>query len=606
MTIKTQKAMRPQRHNNRWMPFDFILTGVVALVALALRAFGLHWGLPSPQNVQSYHPDEITVIAPTLFMNLFRGEMNPHFFNYGSLFLYAVYFARLFAEGYGWLDMTPLLRALAGGYGWLGVASSPIALVEFAKLHLLARWLSVACGVATVVLVFTWARKAYGRGAASVAAFLLAFFPMHVQHSHFATVDVPLTLLTTLTLYIGVGDGGRGTRMLWAAFIAGLATAVKYSVAPALWLTLAMLWAWRTQWRDRIKRLMLLTVVMAAGFLLGCPYAALSFHEFWRDFAWETFTHSRMGHGYVFADTGSGHWFHLSVNLPAAVGIPAIVLAILGAWFEVRRTALPSEAIMSSNFASRTGHTALLFAIIYFVPLGFAQVRFARYLMPLLPLLALWGGSLWSYSTNLRRSIGPFYRGPIPATFSRLMQGAALLTLAYTFLCGIAIVRLFDPPDSRDEAASWVKKFSEHPRFALLRPVIALHDLPWFYTPPICPLNVGAKPNEFTARAHLELWQVTAPVRIELVDYDLDRLQISEADLFITSDYEYSDRLRLGLSDAKRFYDWLYSNSERVLVFRKEPTLPQGGVFRWYVKPLPHDMRYVNPIVKVFVLKRKG
>jgi hypothetical protein len=25
--------------------------------------------------------------------------------------------------------------------------------------------------------------------------------------------------------------------------------------------------------------------------------------------------------------------------------------------------------------------------------------------------------------------------------------------------------------------------------------------------------------------------------------------------------------------------------------------------FRWYFRPLPHDMRYVNPIVKVFVLK---
>ncbi len=603
MAFKTQTAMRPKQRIKRGTLFDLALAGAVALFALALRVFGLDWGLPSPQNVHSYHPDEITVIAPTLLMNLFRGEMNPHFFNYGSLFLYAVYFARLFAEGYGWLDMLPLSRAFAGGYGWLSVASSPMALQEFAKLHLLARWLSVACGVATVAVVFLWARKAYGRGAAFIAALLFSVFPMHVQHSHFATVDVPLTLLTTLTLYLAATEEGNDRRMLWAAFMAGLATAVKYSVAPALWLTLAVLWAWRTQWRDRVKRLLLLIVVMAAGFLLGCPYAALSFREFWHGFAWEVFKHSRMGHGYVFADVGSGHWFHLSVNLTAAAGIPAIALAIVGAWLEVRRAALPSEAFIPSNVSLRTLRASLLFAFTYFVPLGFTKVLFARYLMPLLPLLAIWCGSLWEYSTNLRRSIGPFYRGPVPAAFSRLMQGATLLTVAYTLLCGVATAGLFEPPDPRDEAANWVRKFTASPQFALMRPVIALHDLPWFYTPPVCPLNVGAKPNEIIARANLELWQVASPVRVESVDYDLDRLQSGQVDLFIASDYEYGDRLRLGLTDARQFYDWLYSKSKRVLVFRKEPSLPQWGVFRWYFKPLPHDMRYVNPIVKVFVLR---
>ena len=95
--------------------FESLLVSVAVSVALLLRIYGLDWGLPSPAQVHSYHPDEITVIGPTLHMNIFTGEMNPHFFNYGSLFLYAVYFARLFAEGNHGICETAPPRPLAFG-----------------------------------------------------------------------------------------------------------------------------------------------------------------------------------------------------------------------------------------------------------------------------------------------------------------------------------------------------------------------------------------------------------------------------------------------------------------------------------------------------------
>jgi hypothetical protein len=72
--------------------------------------------------------------------------------------------------------------------------------------------------------------------------------------------------------------------------------------------------------------------------------------------------------------------------------------------------------------------------------------------------------------------------------------------------------------------------------------------------------------------------------------------------LFIASDYEYGDRLRLRLRDSQILYRWLARFPSRT--FRKDPTLPLlGKPFRWSLKPLPHDMRYVNPTVKVFLLR---
>lgn len=554
--------------------FELLLISVAMTIAILLRIYGLDWGLPSPAQVHSYHPDEITVIGPTLHMNIFAGEMNPHFFNYGSLFLYAVYFARLFAEGYGWLDLTPFFKAFAAG-GWLGVSESLQAIEEFAKLHLLARWLSVILGIATVLLVFVWARRLMNRWAAFIAAILLATFPMHVQHSHFATVDVPLTLLTTLTLYLAASAESK-RRMLLAAFVAGLATAVKYSVAPALWLTLITLWAWRVRWFVALGRLIAITVAMGAGFLLGCPYSVLAFNEFWRDFYWETFVHSRIGHGYVFAETGNGHWFHLTVNLPAAIGVPAILLAIAGI-LPIGSSA-PLEDPEQENFRRRTIVSTVVFTLAYFVPLGFAQVRFARYLMPLLPILALWASLAWT-KTRWRK----------------LWQLGAIATAIYTLLCGIAVVSLFAPPDPRDEAAAFIVEYMQK-----AKPLtIALHDLPWFYTPPICPINGGMK-----TKSDFDAWKVTAPFNIALVKFDLDELAASGAHLFVASDYEYGDPLRLKMGDVIRLYDWLYARARQIRVFRKEPKLPwRDEPFRWYFRPLPHDMRYVNPIVKVFVLQ---
>ncbi len=554
--------------------FDLLLISVALTVAILLRIYGLDWGLPSPERVHSYHPDEITVIGPTLHMNIFAGEMNPHFFNYGSLFLYAVYFARLLAEGYGWIDLTPFFKAFSAG-GWVGVSESLQGIAEFAKLHLLARWLVVVCGVATILLVFLWARKLVGQWGAFIAAILLASFPMHVQHSHFATVDVPLTLLTTMSLYLAA-SAEKGRKMFLAAFVAGLATAVKYSVAPALWLTLSVLWAWRVNWLKAFTRLAIITAAMGVGFLLGCPYSVLAPHEFWRDFYWETFVHSRIGHGYVFAETGNGHWFHLTVNLPAAVGVPAISIALAG----VLPSSSPEvhEDAKHADFWRRTLVVTIVFALAYFVPLGFAQVRFARYLMPLLPILALWASLVW---TKKR--------------WRRLWQLGALATAAYTLLCGIAIANLFTPPDPRDEASAFISDYAQ--KVNLL--TIALHDLPWFYTPPICPMNGGMK-----TRKDFEEWKVTAPFNIAFVKFDLDELIASGADLFVASDYEYGDPVRLKMGDVIRLYDWLYENARQIRVFRKEPKLPwHKEPFRWYLKPLPHDMCYVNPIVKVFMLR---
>ena len=189
---------------------------------LALRAWGLGWGLPSATHYFSYHPDETVVLdVASRGMNVFAGRLLPHFYNYGSLQLYLVCFANTLAALSGAVDIVPKDYAV-----WYP---------EWAKMYLVGRWLTVGMGVGTVWATYAVGRQLWGRRAGLLAALTLAVMPLHAQHSHFLTVDVPGTLWVTLSLVWAArlmrGDPHRLRAALWAGVFAGLAAATKYNLA---------------------------------------------------------------------------------------------------------------------------------------------------------------------------------------------------------------------------------------------------------------------------------------------------------------------------------------------------------------------------------------
>ena len=74
--------------------------GLILIAAFALRVVGLRWGLPDAHHYFSYHPDEAPILYPA--MGMIRGDWNPHFFNYGTLYLYIVgFFSTSFVASIG-------------------------------------------------------------------------------------------------------------------------------------------------------------------------------------------------------------------------------------------------------------------------------------------------------------------------------------------------------------------------------------------------------------------------------------------------------------------------------------------------------------------------
>ncbi|MFP4248616.1 MAG: ArnT family glycosyltransferase, partial [Armatimonadota bacterium] len=234
---------------------------VVLAVALAVRLVGIGWGLPDDTHLFSYHPDEFHSLRGALSLAL--GDANPHFFNYGSLYLYLVAAAAALANP---ALFSQVATATPGG---------PVLPEALREWTFDARIVTVLLAVATVAVVYATARRIWGHREGLGAGLLLALAPLHVLHSHYATVDVPGAFFTALACYFAVAmvDEPGWRNVLWAGVAAGLAASVKYSGGVAL---AAPLVAWGiVRWRKRggeegasWKALLVMPVAALAAFAL--------------------------------------------------------------------------------------------------------------------------------------------------------------------------------------------------------------------------------------------------------------------------------------------------------------------------------------------------
>src|SRR4029077_14553872 len=121
---------------------------------------------------------------------VFYGILDPHFADWPHLYFYAA------AAWLAPFRVVGLIQVQASGD--LGV-----------------RVLDALLGSLTVLLVFEFGRRAYGWLAGFLGAAALAVAFLHVRDSHFATLDLPLTLACVGALYVAYRTiQSRGLRPL--------------------------------------------------------------------------------------------------------------------------------------------------------------------------------------------------------------------------------------------------------------------------------------------------------------------------------------------------------------------------------------------------------
>lgn len=516
----------------------------VLLLALALRVWGLAWGLPSATHYFSYHPDETVVLQKAMGMNAFAGQLLPHFYNYGSLQLYLVNFANALVYLFGGVNI--VIKDLATDHA------------QWARMYEIGRGLTVAMGVGTVWATFALGARLWGRRAGLLAALLLALMPLHAQHSHWLTVDVPATFWGVLSLLWTARyatDDPRPLRAaLWAGVFAGLAAATKYNLA----LTLLPLVVATTFLRRQPLCLALGLLASGLAFLIACPGTVLEPGLFRAALSFEA-THVNNSDDPTFKNTGSGFVYHVVRNLDAGLGLPLLLLTLAAVGYAGYR---------------RTRGDGLLaaFALPYYVLIGLAAVRYARYTIPLLPILALWGGRLLA---DVSWWTAPAWRRTGTAV------GAGIIV--FTLCDALWLVGAMAAPDPRDRALAWMNAHAPPPRR------VGFAARPWFGAPPLDPYFALPGPGAWKRVGKRGPWTLVYGGKA----WDTELLRTARPEFVIVGEYDYADALRLNDPAAAQYLGRLRQNYRIVASFDRTGLNGRR-------QNLPHDMTYPSPAIDIY------
>lgn len=536
-------------------------------IAVILRICGIRWGLPNEMHFYSYHPDENMVLAAATRVDVLNGRLDPGFYNYGSLFIFIVSIGIVVATMTGWVNLN---------WDDLGANISQVS-----NLYLTGRIAAVLMGIATVYFVYVLGRKAYGRRVGMLAALFMGILPIHVMHSKFMAVDVPSTMLATVALIFAIrlSEGCRLRDYIFAGIFAGLAAGTKYNAGLVLIAPFVMhLYYSKVCPVYRLVDPKLYGMIGCAviGFILGTPGILINQSGFINDFMFEI-NHAKTGHGLVFTDTGSGYLYHLIHSLLPGMGLPLLILTIISIIY-----ALKKHQSVDIAFFSLIG--------VYYLIIGAAQVRFARYTIFMLPVLTLFAA---------RMTIELYDRLSESKTASGALRKALtaflVLITGYTLLYSASLNKVMTSRDTRDTSITWIRENITQGTS------IGLPMIPWFYTPPFYP-DMGIPVVADERLQHAQDFTDYQLVLSSQDEWDGEYLKRESPDYVVISSFEAVDRLRIGDASALGYYKVLTDDYDVKQDFTSSPRL--FGIRMPLPVKLPHDMSYPSP--EIIIYARKG
>lgn len=416
-----------------------VLLGVILAAAAGLRFYDLNW-----DNGIYAHPDERSTVAfyaPTIrwpdnlstlldprasSLNPFWDltEQKPRSYTYGHFPLYTLVLAahtlHLLAPLAGSMPFIPpewiqfMTNAPFGGHGYALIGRALMALADL--------W--------TVYLVFLLGRRLYGVWGGLLAAALSTFTVLQIQLAHFFAVDPVSTTFTLLALYGAILLYDRPSK--GAAFITGigigLAIASKFSALPIAFAPVAAAYfavmhhqpaagdshastfkvhspedaaSSISGPRSPVGMFGLVMLTFSIAFLifaLTSPFVLLDFQNFKHAVIDEQGTMVTGVGDWPFTRqyrNTPAYWYFIDQQLRWGLGWPLGLLALAGTlWVilkAIRRKAQPGEWII------------LWWIILYFGPTGLFLAKFMRYMVPVVPLLTLFGAGLVAALWQWRR-----------------------------------------------------------------------------------------------------------------------------------------------------------------------------------------------------------
>jgi 4-amino-4-deoxy-L-arabinose transferase-like glycosyltransferase len=372
------------------------------LTAFAVRFAGVGFGI--------YHADEPIVVNHAL--QYATGDLNPHFFKIPPLVSYLCF---------GLYGAWFVLGKLIGVFG--SAADFQALFMERPEIFYQAGRVALGAlpGTATVWAVWAFVRKLSTERAALWAAAAMAFNFLHARDSHSLYTDMLMTLLVVASAAAGAAFLKRpdARRAVWAGLAVGAAAAAKYN---ALLAGAAVLAAWLLVSR-KVSTAAAVLIGTAAAFIVLNPFALLDFTTFWAEVTAQATAEGPVPLTHLFG-----------YSLAESCGWGVLILAAAGA----------------ASFLAADRRTALVvwaFPAVFFIKLLFFSQPHERYVLPIIPFLAMAFGMGVELVLKAAEQRGKSRTLVVCVAASTLLFGAVKI---------VKTDALFLEPDTRDQAREWI------------------------------------------------------------------------------------------------------------------------------------------------------
>jgi hypothetical protein len=410
-----------------------ILAAIVA-VALGLRSWGVSFGLP-----YVFHYDEHFYVNNAL--NLGAGVIGqPPYVPIGLSTL-------LFGEYAAYFVFGKLLGLFSSPQGFEAVIRADPTFV-----YLLGRLTSALFGAATVVTLYFLGKRAAGSSTGLAAAGVLAVSFLHVRDSHYSVPDIAMSFFVVLVVaLVARGVHGENRRCVHAAALCGgVAVAMKWTalpVATVVWWAAAL--AGGTSSNRVASRVVNRTVVESVflfilGFILSSPQILANPAPYWNRALGQLGAGQGGGFEIWQVDTLPG-WLFYGKTLLHGVGAVVLVCGIVGI---VRRLVLVVRT------GDRWSVLLLLFPLTYYLLMGLTRHYFARYVLPLVPFVALFAGEVVA-------RIGAWFASRRVGQARVAMGAVVLIAVAQPAVQSIRHDTLVTREDTRVLAKEWIEAHLE-------------------------------------------------------------------------------------------------------------------------------------------------
>lgn len=333
------------------LPFAFIFF-IFSII------YNINWGAPF-----YFHPDERN-IATSVSQLKFPQNLNPHFFAYGSLPIYCVYFLGV------------LINFISGNH-------TALFNVDFSQAIILGRIFSATLTVFLVFLIYKTTYKICGKEPALLAVIISCTSVGFLQFSHYGTFEIWISLFSLLMSYLLFLflKNNKLKYYLLASVVFGLLCALKISSFPLLILPVYVIFIKlkeNKKPRTLLKLFFAFIFVSTAAYLISAPYNILDTTGFLSSMKYE----SSVGLG-ALPVFYTGAFFNtlpiifqyqnilpfLLNPLLTLISIPALIFVFLNA---VKKRDTDMGILLISFF-------------VLFISGSFVFSKWTRYIVPVLP-----------------------------------------------------------------------------------------------------------------------------------------------------------------------------------------------------------------------------